>query len=110
MDSSGALIKTTDSLRTLRQISLIFFLLLGGTHIISGLLASENLFLPLSSLINRVLDIPFVLIGLIYGLSHTKLHADSPHHRSYLLIMTVICLGVLGIMLYINLFLPDKPL
>lgn len=102
--------KSTDILRTLRQVSLIFFLLLGSTHIISGLLASENMFLPLSNLINRILDIPFIIVGVVYGLSHTKLETDSAFKKPYLIIMTIITLLVLGGLLYINVFLPDKPL
>lgn len=102
--------KSTDSLRTLRQVSLVFFFLLGTTHIVTGLLASENLFLPLSNLINRVLDIPFVIIAVIYGLSHARLETDSSFKKPYLIIMTIITLLVLGLLLYINLFLADKPL
>jgi hypothetical protein len=110
VESAETSIRTGDSLRTLRQVSLVFFLLLGSSHILSGLLASENLFLPISSLVNRVLDIPFVMIGLVYGLSHSRLDSNSPHRKSYLILMTIISLLVLGVLLYINIFLPDKSL
>lgn len=101
------ILKPADELKTLRQISLIFFFIIGGTHILTGLFISQNMLMPLSNIINRVLDIPFALIGLVYGLSHTKLAQDSPYRKYYYYLMIFITLLVLAVMLYIN-FLPDR--
>ena len=64
--------------------------------------------LPLSNIINRILDIPFALIGTVFGLSQVRLASDSHFRKTYLVLMVVISLLVLGLLLYINLLLPDK--
>ncbi len=97
-----------DILKTLRQVSLVFFILIGGTHILTGLLSSQSLLLPFSNNINRILDIPFVIIATIFGLSQTRLSSESRLRQPYIILMTIIALSVLGILLYINLLIPDR--
>jgi ABC-type sulfate transport system permease component len=106
--SAENVIKPHDSLKTLRQVCLIFFLLIGSAHLLTGLLVSQGQMLPLSNIINRVLDIPFVIIGTVLGLSQTKIAPDSSFRRTWFIIMGIITLLILGLMLYINVFLPDK--
>ncbi len=108
METTENIIKTNDTLRTLRQVSLIFFLIIGSLHILSGLMVSQNQMLPLSNIVNRVLDIPFALIGLILGLSQARISSDSPRRKAFYIMMIIISLLVLGLLLYVNLFLPDK--
>lgn len=97
-----------DVLKTLRQISLIFFFIIGGTHILTGLFSSQSLFLPLSNIVNRVLDIPFVIIATIFGLSQVRLNSENPSRKLYFVLMIIISLLVLGLLLYINLLIPDR--
>ena len=63
--------------------------------------------MPLSNNLNRILDIPFVIIALLYGLSQKRVSAESPYRKVYFSFMLLILLSALGILLYINLFLPD---
>ncbi|MGL5831557.1 MAG: hypothetical protein ACRCZE_05435 [Candidatus Altimarinota bacterium] len=97
-----------DILTPVRQTALIFFFLIGLTHIISGLMASNELGLPLSNLINKVLDIPFAIIATIFGLSNFPISSQNPRKGLYLAVMGVICLLVLGVLVYINLLIPDR--
>lgn len=108
MNEATNVIRSNDVLRTLRQVSLVFFFLIGLSHILTGLFASNDIYLPTSNVINRVLDIPFALIGAVFGLSQARIASDSHLRKTYLALMAVILLLVLGIMLYITLFLPDK--
>lgn len=108
MSNSENLLKNPDSLKTLRQVALIFFFIIGSIHILTALLSSQNNSLTLASNINRLLDIPFATIGTVLGLSQAKIEADSSGKKYYYLLMVIITLSVLAIMLYINLFLPDK--
>jgi hypothetical protein len=64
--------------------------------------------MPFSNIVNKVLDIPFALIAVIYGLSNLHLDPESPRRKLYYALMIVISLLVLGIMLYINLLVPDR--
>lgn len=98
----------SDILQTLRQISLIFFFIIGGAHLLSGLLVSQNLLLPVSNLINKVLDIPFAVIAVVYGLSNIHLQSDNPRRKLYLTLMSMVSLAVLGLLLYITLLIPDR--
>jgi len=108
VETTENVIKSNDVLKTLRQISLIFFFIIGSAHLLSGLMISQNMFLPLTNIVNRVLDIPFAIIGTVFGLSQTRISSDSAFRKPFYIIMIVISLLVLGIMLYINIFLPDK--
>lgn len=109
METSENVIKSNDTLKTLRQVCLIFFLIIGSGHILTGLMVSQNMLLPLSNIVNRVLDIPFVIIGTVLGLSQTKIASDSGFRKPFYVIMIIITLLVLGLLLYINVLLPDKP-
>lgn len=97
-----------DILKTLRQVSLIFFFIIGSTHILTGLLSSQSLFLPLSNIVNRVLDIPFIIIATIFGLSQIRLNSENRSRKLYFILMIIISLLVLGLLLYINLLIPDR--
>lgn len=108
VSTSENLLKNNDVLKTLRQVSLIFFFVIGGTHILTALFTSQNILMPLANTINRVLDIPFAIIGTILGLSQAKIDSDSSGKTYYFILMGIITLFVLGIMLYINLLIPDK--
>jgi hypothetical protein len=102
------IIVSTDVLRTLRQVSLIFFLLIGTSHLLSSLFVSNNILLPASNIVNRILDIPFAMIATIFGLSQAKIASNSKGLKLYYILMVVISLLVLGLLLYINLLLADK--
>lgn len=97
-----------DILTPVRQTALIFFFFIGLTHIISGLMASNELGLPISNLINKILDIPFAMIATIFGLSNFPIYSQNPRKGLYLAIMGAICLLVLAILVYINVLLPDR--
>jgi len=98
-------VNTTDNLK---KVSLILFLLLGTIHIISGLMFSEGYMLPTSLIINRVLDIPFAITGLIYAFISLYNGIDEKKRKIPGVIFTIILLLIFIILLYINLFIPDK--
>jgi D-alanyl-lipoteichoic acid acyltransferase DltB (MBOAT superfamily) len=98
--------KTADNIK---KVALIFFLVLGLGHIISGLMFSNNFFLPASLITNRVLDIPFAMAALIYGLSSIYTEMGEKKHTAINIIFILISLLVFGLLLYINLLVPDKP-
>jgi hypothetical protein len=97
-----------DILRPLRQMALIFFMVIGLAHIITGLMVSREFFTGISNLINKVLDIPFAMIGVIFGLSNIKISSTSAKKKTAFIFMGLICLLVLGLLLYINILIPDR--
>ncbi|MFC1749048.1 hypothetical protein ACFL2V_09610 [Pseudomonadota bacterium] len=93
----------------LKKVALILFIVIGLTHIISGLMMSNNYFPALTITLNRVLDIPFAMTGLIYAfvLIHEGIAEEKKKLASIgFIVITVIILLVL---LYLNFLVPDKP-
>jgi hypothetical protein len=67
--------------KNLNEVSFYFFFLIGLIHILSGLLLTNNYFVKTSWIINRSLDIPFLIASLIYIYSNIKLH--TLQNKSY---------------------------
>lgn len=101
-------LKTNDIFKTFRQVCLVSFFVLGSLHIMTALLTSQNLLLPLANIINKALDIPFVVTGTLYGLSQTKIDSENPAKKYYLILMGTLTILVLAIMLFIAFFIPDR--
>jgi hypothetical protein len=64
-------IQTTTNLN---EVSFYFFFILSLTHILSGLLVVNEIYVKPAWLINRLLDIPFLWITLLYFYSNIKLY------------------------------------
>ncbi len=93
----------------IKKVALIFFIVLGLVHIVSGLMFSNNYFTPASLIVNRVLDIPFAMTGLIYALSSIYSTLDEKFHKIVNIAFIAISLIIFVALIYINLFIPDKP-
>ena len=108
--------KTTENLK---KVSLILFIVLGLIHILTGFLMTNGVGLPYSFIINHVLDIPFAMTAVIYGLSSIKsgrahgavpsgaLQVEGDHkiiNMSFIIMTLLIFVGLV----YINIFVPDK--
>ena len=76
---------------------------------VSGLMISENYLTESASLINRVLDVPFIMTGLLYGLTSLRLNLARDEKKHTILDAGLIALGVIIILVIIgtNLFIPD---
>lgn len=99
-----------NSIENIKKIALVLFIVLGISHILSGLMLSNGYFLPVSFILNRSLDIPFAMTAVIYAAAsiYEKIEGKSKN---------TIGIGILGIsliifilLIYINLFTPDKVL
>lgn len=63
--------------KNLNEISFYFFFILGTIHLISGMLFVNDFYPNAAWLINRLLDIPFLIITLTYAFSNIKLYYIS---------------------------------
>jgi len=97
-----------DTLLTFRKLALGFFILIGGTHILTGLMVSNDYFLPISNVINRVLDIPFAMITYFYACTWMEIHEKNPRRNMYFILMAIGAILLFLLFIYINLFLPDR--
>ena len=94
------------TIENIKKISFIFFAVLGTVHLIAGLMTVNNLNASLSTGINRILDIPFLISALLYGLSTLRLKLPENNKN---ITIAMILFGVLMILiaLYLNLAYPD---
>lgn len=94
----------------LKKTSLVFLIILGPIHIISGLLYTQNPFLKTSFLTNRALDIPLLCFFMINIIASTKLDKLMTNQNSakydYLYWSAFITILILAISF--DLFYPAK--
>ena len=100
-----------ETTKNIQKISLIFFAIIGTAHILSGLFLAKNYFPVQAYIVNRTLDIPFLITSLGYGFASTILHLSPPEKPSAILsvIFAIIALAIIALTMYINLFIPDLP-
>jgi hypothetical protein len=93
----------------IKKIALIFFILTGIAHFGSSILIANELYLKEALIANKTMDIPFILTGLIYGLSCLRLSFTNPEkdHKKLDILMISIVVIVLIALIVINLVLPD---
>lgn len=93
----------------IKKISLIFFILTGILHLGSSALIANQILLKESFIINKTMDIPFALTGLMYGLSSLKIALTDPgkKHKILDIFLLSIIIIVLIALIVINLFVPN---
>ncbi|MBD3360519.1 hypothetical protein GF366_01825 [Candidatus Peregrinibacteria bacterium] len=93
----------------IKKVSLIFFILTGLLHLGSSILIANELFLKQSQIINKTMDIPLVLTGLIYGFSSLRLSLTDPgkkHKALDISLASIIILVLIGLIV-VNLAIPN---
>ncbi|EKD92759.1 MAG: hypothetical protein ACD_28C00337G0006 [uncultured bacterium] len=66
-----------ETVLNVKKISLLFFLILTGTHLFSSLMVSRGYDSPTISILNGVLDIPTILAGILYAFTSLKLYLEQ---------------------------------
>lgn len=99
----------TSTITNIKKVALIFFIVTGLLHLGSSMFLANNLFYKTAFIVNKTIDIPFAITGLIYALSSLRLNLTNPEHDHKTLDIILICviIGVLLGLIGINLFLPD---
>lgn len=97
------------TIENFKKISLIFFIITGIVHLGTSILIANELFLKNSTILNKTMDIPFVITGTIYALSSFRLSLTDPEKDHKILdIILIAFTGLLMIgLIAINLLLPD---
>lgn len=96
-------------IQNIKRISLIFFVITGALHLGSSIFVANQYFYKEAFILNKTLDIPFVLTGLLYGFSSLRIQFTDPEKKHKALdisLLTVIVL-ILAALIFINLRLPD---
>jgi vacuolar-type H+-ATPase subunit I/STV1 len=95
----------------IKKVALILFLVIGIIHIISGLMFTNNYYVPYSLIVNRALDIPFAMTAIIYAFMtiYTNMEEESPKKNIAKITLISFTVLIFAFLIYINLFIPDKP-
>ncbi len=93
----------------IRKISFWFFVCIGLTHFVSGMMFVHNYLVPASGLVNRVTIIPFFVAAYSYFFAHFKCYllenGNDKRWISNLLLSIGICIFV--VMLGVEFLAPD---
>ncbi len=98
-----------NTIQNIKKVAIILFLTTGLLHLSSSAFIANELFLKQAFIVNKTLDIPFIITGLIYGFSSLRLALTDPnkqHKTLDIILMCVIILILIGLIL-INLLIPD---
>lgn len=97
------------TIENIKKVSLIFFIITGLVHFGTSIMRANELYLKEASIINKSMDIPFILTGLIYALASFRLGFFDPdkEHRKLDLALIIITALILISLIAINLFFPD---
>ena len=98
-----------NTILNIKKVSLIFFIITGILHLGSSVLIANQLFLKEAHILNRTMDIPFLITGLIYGISSLRISLSDttkPHKTLDIISISAIILVLIGLIL-INILLPD---
>lgn len=66
-----------DTITNVKKVSLIFFLALTGTHVLSSLMLANDYFDRIMVIVNGTLDVPAIIAGLIYAFTSAKLYLEE---------------------------------
>lgn len=97
------------TITNIKKVSLIFFIISGLLHLGSSMLIANELFLKQSYILNKTMDIPLILTGLIYGFTSIRLSLTDPEktHKVLDISLTSIIILVLVGLIVVNLVIPN---
>ncbi|MEK7085993.1 MAG: hypothetical protein AAB953_03195 [Patescibacteria group bacterium] len=98
-----------NTILNIKKVALLFFVITGILHLSSSIFIANELYIKPAFILNKTMDIPFIITGLIYGLSSLRLTFTNPEHEHKTLDIILICVIIVTLLglIAINLFLPD---
>ena len=99
----------TETIENTKRIALIFFIVTGMAHLGSSAFIANKLFLKQAFIVNKTMDIPFIITGLIYGLASLRLNLSNPNKEHKVLDISLLCVIIVALIavVIINLVIPD---
>lgn len=97
------------TLTNIKKVSLVFFIITGLVHLGSTALISNALYLKQAFILNRTMDIPLVITGLIYAFSSVRLSLTDPGKKHKILDISLVLIIMLALsgLLFLNLAIPN---
>jgi len=98
-----------EKIKNVRNISLIFFIVTGILHFGSSILIANEIWLKEASILNKTMDVPLAVTGLLYAFSSLRIRLSSPEkdHKKLDIILICVIIFILIGLIAINLFVPE---
>jgi len=98
-----------DTIQNIKKVSILFFIIIGALHIGSSLFISNGMYVKEALILNKTLDIPFIITGLIYGTTSLRisLARKEKSHRILDATLAGVIVVVFIALIVINLLVPD---
>ncbi|MBI4232007.1 hypothetical protein HY605_02140 [Candidatus Peregrinibacteria bacterium] len=98
-----------NTIENAKKVALVFFITTGIFHLGSSILIANEIWLKNATILNKTMDVPFVITGMIYGLASLRLSLTNPEkqHKILDIILISAIILVLIALIMINLLLPD---
>lgn len=97
------------TITNIKKVALIFFIITGLLHLGSSLLIANELYLKQAFILNKTMDIPLILTGMLYGFASLRLaltDTNKNHKILDIILMSIIVLVLAGL-IFINLAIPN---
>ena len=97
--------------KNLHNVSAIYFFIIAFIYILTALSFRNGLYTDTSSLIMRIMDIPFALVALIYGGSTIYMQLagkDEETTSPWIMLIFAICLLLFGLVVFVNFAFPSQ--
>ncbi|MBD3330038.1 hypothetical protein GF354_00740 [Candidatus Peregrinibacteria bacterium] len=98
-----------ETIQNIKKVSLVFFIVSGLIHLSSAMLLANEIAVKYAFIVNKIMDIPFIITGMVYGLSSIRLKLFDPEKDHKIVdtaFLVVTILTMVGL-LTINLVLPS---
>ncbi|HCW32459.1 MAG: hypothetical protein UT55_C0023G0008 [Candidatus Peregrinibacteria bacterium GW2011_GWE2_39_6] len=95
-----------NTILNVKKVSLLFFLVLTGTHIFSSIMLTKGYSNQTILLLNETLDIPTILSGLIYAFTSLRIYREQLQKSTHWfdIVAGLIAGIILALTLYFNFF------
>lgn len=101
-----------ETLKNISRVSFFFFVTTGFLHLIATLLMIQNVINKADWLIFNVLDLPFLLAGLLYGTSRLSMILGNifDNEKFVFIVLSLFSTLLFLVALYFNFAIPDAKL
>lgn len=98
------------TIKSIQKISIIFFGITGGLHILSHLMILNGFVPEISTAMRDILQIPFIVSAAIYGFVSLKLSLATKEQDNKItnIIFAIFLVALVALLIYLQIFVPDR--